>query len=306
MKATRVTLDQWRTLQAVVDHGGYAQAAEHLHRSQSSVSYAVARLQEQLGVPLLQIEGRKARLTAAGSLLLQQSRQLLQDAARLEALAQRLEQGWEPEVRLVTDVAFPTAPLMQALQAFATLSQGTRVRLDEVVLSGVDEALQAGQADVAIGGQVPEGFLGDVLLEVEFVAVAHPAHPLHALERPLTGSDLRREMQVVIRDSGHAHSRDAGWLGAENRWTVSSIDTALTLVSHGLGFAWLPCHEIRGPLAAGRLKPLSLREGQRYSVPLYLILGQPVWSGPAACELARILREVVAAGGAGDDQPGPA
>ena len=53
MKAPRVTLDQWRTLQAVVDHGGFAQAAEALHRSQSSVSYTVARMQDQLGVPLL-------------------------------------------------------------------------------------------------------------------------------------------------------------------------------------------------------------------------------------------------------------
>ena len=63
MKAPRVTLDQWRTLQAVVDHGGFAQAAEALHRSQSSVSYTVARMQEQLGVPLLRIDGRKAVLT---------------------------------------------------------------------------------------------------------------------------------------------------------------------------------------------------------------------------------------------------
>ena len=60
MKAPRVTLDQWRTLQAVVDHGGFAQAAEALHRSQSSVSYTVARMQDQLGVPLLRIDGRRA------------------------------------------------------------------------------------------------------------------------------------------------------------------------------------------------------------------------------------------------------
>ena len=74
MKAPRVTLDQWRTLQAVVDHGGFAQAAEVLHRSQSSVSYTVARMQEQLGVPLLRIDGRKAVLTEAGDVLLRRSR----------------------------------------------------------------------------------------------------------------------------------------------------------------------------------------------------------------------------------------
>ena len=73
MKAPRVTLDQWRTLQAVVDHGGFAQAAEVLHRSQSSVSYTVARMQDQLGVPLLRIDGRKAVLTEAGEVLLREA-----------------------------------------------------------------------------------------------------------------------------------------------------------------------------------------------------------------------------------------
>src|SRR3546814_10666270 len=87
MKAPRVTLDQWRTLQAVVDHGGFAQAAEVLHRSQSSVSYTVARMQDQLGVPLLRIDGRKAVLTEAGGVLLRRSRQLVKTASTLEELA---------------------------------------------------------------------------------------------------------------------------------------------------------------------------------------------------------------------------
>ena len=49
----RTTLEQWAVLAAVVDEGGFAQAAAALHRSQSAVSYAVARLQEALDVPLL-------------------------------------------------------------------------------------------------------------------------------------------------------------------------------------------------------------------------------------------------------------
>lgn len=92
MKAPRVTLDQWRTLQAVVDHGGFAQAAEALHRSQSSISYTVARMQEQLGVPLLRIDGRKAVLTEAGEVLLRRSRQLVKQAGQLEELAHHMEQ----------------------------------------------------------------------------------------------------------------------------------------------------------------------------------------------------------------------
>ena len=66
MKPPRVTLEQWRTLQAIVDSGGYAQAAEHLHRSQSSISYAMQRLESHLGIKILKLNGRKAELTEAG------------------------------------------------------------------------------------------------------------------------------------------------------------------------------------------------------------------------------------------------
>ncbi|HBN88666.1 helix-turn-helix domain-containing protein, partial [Rheinheimera aquimaris] len=61
----RSTLEQWRILQAVVDAGGYAQAAELLSKSQSSLNHAVAKLQTQLGVELLEVRGRKAYLTEA-------------------------------------------------------------------------------------------------------------------------------------------------------------------------------------------------------------------------------------------------
>ena len=176
MKAPRVTLDQWRTLQAVVDHGGFAQAAEALHRSQSSVSYTVARMQEQLGAPLLRIDGRKAVLTEAGEVLLRRSRQLVKQASQLEELAHHMEQGWEAEVRLVVDAAYPTANIVRTLAAFMPQSRGCRVRLREEVLSGVEEVLLEGNADLAISSLDIVGYLGHELCEVEFIAVAHPDH----------------------------------------------------------------------------------------------------------------------------------
>jgi hypothetical protein len=57
MKQARTTWEQWQVLQCIVSEGGFAQAAKAMHRSQSSVSYMVAQLQEQLGVALLQAQG---------------------------------------------------------------------------------------------------------------------------------------------------------------------------------------------------------------------------------------------------------
>src|SRR5271170_8359429 len=108
----KTSLEQWAVLAAVVDTGGFAQAAQVLNRSQSAVSYAVARLQESLDLPLLVVEGRKSVLTPPGRTLLNRARLLLKDLATLEQLAHSLKQGWEPELSLVVDAAFPRALLL--------------------------------------------------------------------------------------------------------------------------------------------------------------------------------------------------
>jgi DNA-binding transcriptional LysR family regulator len=295
MKAPRVTLDQWRTLQAVVDQGGFAQAAEVLHRSQSSISYTVARMQEQLGAPLLRIDGRKAVLTEAGDVLLRRSRQLVKQASQLEDLAHHMEQGWEAEVRLVVDAAYPNARLVRALTAFMPQSRGCRVRLREEVLSGVEEVIKEGTADLAISALNIPGFLGAEMSTVEFIAVAHPDHALHRLHRELTFQDLETQMQVVIRDSGRLQPRDVGWLGAEQRWTVGSLATAATFVSNGLGFAWLPRHLIERELKDGLLKPLPLDQGGSNNPLFYLYSNKDKPLGPATQILVDLIRRFDAA-----------
>src|SRR3954470_6147013 len=109
----RTSVEQWAVLAAVVDEGGFAQAAAALHRSQSAISYAVARLQEALEVPVLAIEGRKAVLTAHGRVLLKRARSLIDELGTVEKLAGTLRQGWEPELRLVVDAAFPRDRLLK-------------------------------------------------------------------------------------------------------------------------------------------------------------------------------------------------
>lgn len=286
----RVTLEQWRMLQAVVDHDGYAGAAEALSKSVSTVSYGIRRLEAGLGVALLEVQGRRAVLTAAGQELLRRSRYLLDEALAIERAAALLARGWEPVVRLAVEVIFPQERLLASLDAFTGVTGTTRVELIESVLSGTNEQLVAGTADLAVTALVPPGFLGEPLVTVEFVAVAHPDHALHALGRPLTQRDLRQHRQLVVRDSGLREPRDAGWLGAEQRWTVSHLATSVDAVARGMGFAWLPRHRIAGLLADGQLAPLPLAEGALRHVELYLVFADREDAGPAAGALADCLR----------------
>jgi DNA-binding transcriptional LysR family regulator len=282
MALAKTSLEQWAVLAAVVDQGGYAQAATFLHRSQSAVSYAVGRLQEELDLSLLVIEGRKAVLTPHGQTLLKRARGVLRDLDTLEMLARTLKQGWEPALTLVVDAAFPREHLLKIVAELQQLCPNTEMQLSDAVLSGAEEAIADGLADVVVTAHVPTGHFGEFLTDVRFVAVARPDHPLFAIDHPLTFADLSRHVQVVVRDSGVKHPRDEGWLGADRRCTVSSMEASLATVRAGLAYAWLPEHVVAESLQSGALKPLPLATGKERRVPLHLVLVRPDLAGPAA------------------------
>ncbi len=282
MGTPKTSLDQWATLAAVIDHGGYAQAASVLHKSQPAVSYAIARLQESLDVPLLAIEGRKAQLTPHGRVLLQRARPLLRDLETLEQLALKLKQGWEPQLKLVVDVAYPRDRLLSVVAELQALCPNTQLQVSDAVLSGAEEAIESGLADVVVTTRVPPGHMGDFLSAIEFVAVASPAHALFSLEHALTLHDLVRHVQVVVRDSGRVKPRDEGWLGADRRCTVSSLEASLATVKAGLGYGWLPQHLVAGALRDGQLRALPLAIGGTRKMNLHLVTVRPELAGPAA------------------------
>jgi len=294
MAAPRIALEQWRALLAVVEAGGYAQAAATLHKTQSSITYAVKKIESLLGVKVFEIKGRKAQLTEAGEVLYRRARTLVEEAVALERGAGAMAADWKPELRLAIEVLFPTWLLLECLGKFADERPETRIELYETVLGGTDEALLGGEVDIAIGSQVPPGFLGDSLMRLPIVAVAHPDHALHRLNREITYRDLRRHRQLVIRDTGTQRTRAGGWLGAEQRWTVSHKATSIRAASMGLGFAWYPEDTIRAELDSGALKPLPLREGAVRWAELYLIFADQDYAGRDERRLADILREAVA------------
>jgi DNA-binding transcriptional LysR family regulator len=282
MAIPKTTVEQWAVLAAVVDRGGFAQAAEALHRSQSAVSYAVARLQEALDVPLLVVEGRRAVLTPAGQTLLRRARDVLSDFETLERLATSVKRGWEAELRLVVDAAFPREHLLKIIAELQQLCPNTQIQLSDAVLSGAEEAITEDAADVVITTRVPPGHLGELLMDVRFIAVARADHALFDLDRTLTAADLARHVQAVIRDSVAQHPRDEGWLGAERRCTVGSMEASLAIVQAGLAFAWLPEHLVADAIARGALRALPLDSGGSRNVPLSLVLVRPEIAGPAA------------------------
>jgi DNA-binding transcriptional LysR family regulator len=293
MSEPRITLDQWNALAAVVEAGGYAKAADKLHKSQSSVTYAVQQVESQLGVKAFKIAGRKAALTPTGELLYRRARYLLDEAASLERSSKRISAGWEAQIRIAVEIIFPSWLLLQCLDKLGAESPHTRIEVIESVLGHRTDALSAGQADLAIFASIPPGFLGDSLMRLRFVLVASPHHPLHKLGRKLTLRDLRQHRHLVVRESSPERASPTS-MDATQRWTVSHIATAIEAARSGYGFVWLPDEKIRDDLAAGTLKALPLREGAERFAELYLIFADREHAGPGTLRLAEIIREGVA------------
>lgn len=290
----RVTLEQWQALVAVVDAGGYAQAAERLHKSQSSVTYAVQKLEALLDVKAFEIQGRKSVLTPSGQLLYRRARVLLEEAGGLEQVAKSVSAGWEPEIRIAAEIIFPYWLLLQCFERFGQESPHTRIELIESVIAGTTEALLKGEADLAIAGQIPAGFTGAHLIRLRMIPAAHPEHPLHKLARPLTARDLRAHRQIIVRETDTKRATKPR-VDTAQRWTVSHVSTSIIASTQGFGFGWYAEEKIRGELAAGTLKALPLREGGEVFAELYLVFADRENAGPGMLRLAQIIHEQVRA-----------
>ncbi len=183
---------------SIVDEGGFAQAATALNKSQSAVSYGVARLQEALDVPLLEVDGRRAVLTAHGKTLLKRARPLLRDLDTLEKLARTLKQGWEPDLKLVVDVAFPRERLLHIVAELQQLCPNTELQLSDAVLSGAEEAIVEQRADVVVTTRLPADYLGELLMNIMEASLAtvkaglgYAWLPAHLTAEALTQGSLR-------------------------------------------------------------------------------------------------------------------
>jgi len=287
----KISLEQWSAFTTVVEEGSFARAADVLNKSQSAISYAIAKLNEQLPTPVLQAQGRKAVLTEAGEVMYRRAKQLLNLATDVEQTAHCLAQGWESQITLAIDAIVPIDTVLTAMRRFGEVVPQTRIVLLETTLSGTDEALIERRADMALTARVPPGFLADPIGDVTMVAVAHPDHPLAKAEHELTDQDLRQSRQIVVRDSGIKRSQDRGWLEAEQRFTVSHFSTSLKALEQGMGFAFVPLSLISDAIEQGKLKRLKLAVNAERRVPIYLISGSQDYVGPAGRAFGEALKE---------------
>jgi DNA-binding transcriptional LysR family regulator len=266
------TVDQWEVFQTVVQLGSFAAAAKKTNRSQSTVSYAISRLQEQFKVSLFEMKGRKAQLTDAGKALLADAEPLLEGFRALEAKARALASGEERQINVFVDSLYPDDRLFGAL---AELNQ-TYPRLQPKIekrpfLSSAHES-EASGADVCITGLPGREQLARPLLDIRVRAVARADHPLHRYGRELKRLDVIQHLAVIIEGTAKPEPQRQPHAKTQRLLVVHSVESAIEAVRSGMCFGWLPAYRISSCLKSGELLPLRLPLNGERIVRMFLVV----------------------------------
>jgi len=282
------SFDQLKVFLTVVETGSFAAAGRKLGRATSAISYAIANLELQLGLPLFdRVSTKKPILTEAGTAVLAEACTITSSVDHLRARIKGLMSGLEAELSIAVDVMLPAARLVDAMRAFEAEFPTVSLRLHVEALGAVTQLVRDGVASIGVSGPLLAR-LPDIekiqIGEVELVPVAAPSHPLAQSNRNEPGA-AKRHVQLVLSDrSSLTDGQDFGVLAIKS-WRLADLSTKHALLLAGIGWGNMPEPIVRDDLAKGRLKHLDIPEWREGRYVFHAIHRTDTPPGPAAAWL---------------------
>jgi len=285
----KTTLEQWQTLHYIDQAGSIQAAAQALNKSHTTLIYSVKKLEQQLGIELIAVQGRRAVLTEHGKTLLRRADSMLEQAHELEMISTQLSSGVESQITVSIDHLCNPNWLYQPMQRFLQDNSATSIQVIETSLSKTTEMVVSEQADIAIINLPITNYPAEAFGTTTMVPVVASHHPL-ASKTSLCLADFSTTCQIVVRDLGDSTSskRDVGWLKSRQRITVDNFDHALRAIEQGVGYCRLPLHMVSERINPN-IKVVSIEQSERYQVALHLTLPKGAKTGPAATAFYQLL-----------------
>lgn len=259
MKA--ITIDQLRVFRQVAEAGSFSAAARALHRAQSAVTYAVQKLEDQVGAPLFDRGGYRPVLSDAGRALLPRATRILEELAAFGTQARAIAGGLEPEVSVVIDPLYRMEVVLAVLAQFQREYPTVLLRVFVESLGAAAQAVLEGKADLGIALEfatespdlqtVPMG-------EFELVPVAAPRHPLAADRGKVPLEALRDHVQLVLTDRSALTSGKEYTVYSVRTWRLADLGARHEMLRAGLGWGSMPLHMVEEDLAKKRLVRLDI------------------------------------------------
>jgi DNA-binding transcriptional LysR family regulator len=196
-----ITLDALEVLDAIDRKGSFAAAANELFRVPSAISYTVQKLEQDLDVVLFRKEGRKAVLTQAGKVLLEQGRGILEAMERLAIATKKTHSGWELVFNIAIDSILSFGFIYPLIARFYEILPNIEINIYEEVLGGAQEAITSNRADLVIGaGAEPtpsQGIKYQKIRQIEWIFTVAPGHELTKASLPLSPQTIYENISHV-------------------------------------------------------------------------------------------------------------
>lgn len=283
----KTTLEQWLTLFEIDRAGSIQAAATQMNKSHTTLIYAIKKLEGQLDVALVKVEGRRAVLTDDGKSLLRRAQSMIEQAKALEEISTQLSQGAESELIVAIDHLCDRKWLYEPLAKFLAQNNTTSIQIIETSLSKTTRVVVEESADISIINLPITNYPCEAFGIVSMLPVAVNTHPLASKPEPCL-VDLAMNRQIVVRDLGESDNKDVGWLKSNQRITVDNFDHAWQATKQGLGYCRVPRHVIESHNDPEMLT-LDVEHSSCYQVPLHLTLPKGAKTGPAAKRLYQLL-----------------
>ncbi len=186
---------------AVAEHLSFARAAQSLYISQSAVSIAVRKLEEELGLRLFSRDRRSVRLTPEGRVLLRHAERLLYQARQARLELQEMEHLARGEVRIGIPAMLAAYHFPPFLASFRRRYPGLRLVIIDEGTRLIRRHLEEGRVDLGI---IPleeetEGLEAHPLLEEEMLLCTSADHPL-GRRKWVTARELGDERLILYRE----------------------------------------------------------------------------------------------------------
>jgi DNA-binding transcriptional LysR family regulator len=175
-----------RSFVAVADTGGVTRAAGFLHLTQSAVSMQLKRLEEMLGLDLLDRSGRTVALTASGEQLLTYARRMV--SLNDEVITRLTDQAFEGAITIGVpqDIVYPAIP--RVLQQFNVAFPRVRVQLVTTYTRSLKEEFAKGELDLILTTE------NDAVTEAETIA----ERPLRWIGAPGGSAWRQRPLRIAF------------------------------------------------------------------------------------------------------------
>jgi DNA-binding transcriptional LysR family regulator len=253
------TASDLRVFVRVMDRGSFSSAAKDLGLTPSAVSKLVSRLEDRLGVRLLERSTRRLALTPEGETFLARARRIVADIDEAEAEVMQARGAPRGRLRINSGTAFGLHQLAPALADF--LARYPEIDLELSITDRLVDLIEE-QADIAVrSGHIPEGpFVQRKIADLQRVICAAPSY-LKRRGTPTVAADLQKRDCILVAGAGlnrWPFTTRSGIDVVEVRPRVMTDDAeaALRLAIEGAGIIRLSDVIVGGPLRDGQLVAL--------------------------------------------------